>query len=36
MSVWMFVEGASKVEGTMSWCIGTNEILAFLKREINT
>ena len=24
----MFVAGANKVEGTMSWCVGTNEILA--------
>ena len=24
----MFVARASKVEGTMSWCLGTNEILA--------
>ena len=22
------VAGANKVEGTMSWCVGTNEILA--------
>ena len=22
----MFVAGANKVEGTMSWCVGTNEI----------
>ena len=26
--VWMFVAGANKVEGTMSWCIRTNQILA--------
>ena len=26
--VWISVAGASKVEGTMSWCVGTNEILA--------
>ena len=26
--VGMFVAGANKVEGTMSWCLGTNEILA--------
>ena len=25
----MFVAGANKVEGTMSWCLGTNEISAF-------
>ena len=24
----MSVVGANKVEGTMSWCVGTNEILA--------
>ena len=24
----MFVARANKVEGTMSWCLGTNEILA--------
>ena len=24
----MFVAGANKVEGTMSWCVGTNAILA--------
>ena len=24
----MFAERANKVEGTMSWCLGTNEILA--------
>ena len=23
--VWMFVARASNVEGTMSWCLGTNE-----------
>ena len=23
--VWMFVARANKVEGTMSWCLGTNE-----------
>ena len=26
--VWMFVAGANKAEGAMSWCVGTNEILA--------
>ena len=26
--VGMFVARANKVEGTMSWCLGTNEILA--------
>ena len=26
--VGMFVPRANKVEGTMSWCLGTNEILA--------
>ena len=26
--VQMFVARANKVEGTMSWCLGTNEILA--------
>ena len=26
--VWMFVAGANKVEGTMSWCVRTNQILA--------
>ena len=25
--VWMFVAGANKVDGTMSWLVGTNEIL---------
>ena len=29
----MSVVGANKVEGTMSWCVGTNEILAS-KRDI--
>ena len=24
----IFVAGANKVEGTMSWCVGTSEILA--------
>ena len=28
LSVRMCVAGASKVEGTMSWCLGTNYILA--------
>ena len=26
--VGMFVARANKVDGTMSWCLGTNEILA--------
>ena len=26
--VQMFVAGANKVERSMSWCVGTNEILA--------
>ena len=25
--VWMFVAGANKVDGTVSWLVGTNEIL---------
>ena len=25
----MFLAGANKVEGTMSWLLGTNEILTF-------
>ena len=28
LSVWMCVAGANKVEGTMSLCLGTKEILA--------
>ena len=28
LSVRMCVAGANKVGGTMSWCLGTNEILA--------
>ena len=28
LSVWMCVAGANKAEGTMSWLLGTNEILA--------
>ena len=28
LCVWMSAAGANKVEGTMSWCLGTNEILA--------
>ena len=28
LSVRMFVAGANKVEGTIGWCLGTNEILA--------
>ena len=28
LSVWMCVAGANKVEGTMSLCLGTSEILA--------
>ena len=27
--VWMFLAGANKVEGTMSWLLETNEILTF-------
>ena len=27
LSVWMCVAGANNVEGTMSFCLGTNEIL---------
>ena len=27
------VAGANKVEGTMSWCVGTNEILASKMRD---
>ena len=30
----MFVEKANNVEGTMSWCLGTNEILASIKHGI--
>ena len=30
----MFVAGANKVEGTMSWCLETNEILASIKHGI--
>ena len=30
----MFFAGANKVEGTMSWCLGTNEILASVKHGI--
>ena len=30
----MFVARASKVEGTMSWCLRTNEILASIKHSI--
>ena len=33
LSVWMCVAGANQVEGTMSWLLGTNEILAS-KHEI--
>ena len=28
LSFWMCVPGANKVEGTMSWLLGANEILA--------
>ena len=28
LCVRMCLAGANKVEGTMSWCVGTNEILA--------
>ena len=30
----MFVARANKVEGTMSWYLGTNEILASIKHGI--
>ena len=30
----MFVTRANKVEGTMSWCLGTNEIVPFIKHSI--
>ena len=30
----MFVARANKVEGTMSWCLGTNETLAYIKHGI--
>ena len=30
----IFVAGVDKVEGTMSWCLGTNEILASIKHGI--
>ena len=33
--VQMFVAGANKVEGTMSWCLGTNEILASIKQNLH-
>ena len=33
LSVWMSVAGANKVEGTMSWLLGINEILTS-KHEI--
>ena len=32
--VGMFVARANKAEGTMSWCLGTNQILASIKRSI--
>ena len=31
----MFVARANTVEGTMSWCLGTNEILASIKHGID-
>ena len=31
LRVRMSVAGANKVEGTMSWCLGTNEMLALLE-----
>ena len=36
MALWlrMFVAGANKVEGTMSWCLGTNQILASIKHMV--
>ena len=36
MALWlrMFVAGANKVEGTMSWCLGTNQILASIKEMV--
>ena len=33
--VGMFVARANKVEGTMSWCLGTNEILASIKQHLH-
>ena len=32
--LWIFVARVDKVEGTMTWCLGTNEILASIKHRI--